>query len=406
MKLKKLLLPTPENDYTPHFLQKTAMAIMVVLILLSFAAVNIHALLWQSSKWLVGTVLPAVVVDLTNHEREDLSAPTLRRNALLDEAARLKAEHMAKNSYFAHYSPDGVSPWYWFEQVSYQFAHAGENLAIHFTDSGAVVDAWMNSPTHRANIANKNYTEIGVGTAKGTYDGYDTVFVVQLFGTPAAVAKEVVQPAPVPVVLPAEVPIIPVESVAVATIPGPETATTTPELEEVLAAESSQELVLSQQTNSSVPVTNQENEVEARDVFVKADEVATEEPESVPAELPIGSPTGRHSVFLGHFATSSGLPPAALADVSGTTAAHVSSLDTLATRPSSVLQIIYLTLGLFVASLLLVSIMIGVRHHRPLQVAYGLGLLLLMSGLFYVHATLTTQVVIASEPEAKVFLVE
>ena len=65
-----------------------------------------------------------------------------------------------------------------------EFAQLGQ-AAIHVDAVGGdVVDAWMKSPTHRANIMNGNYTEIGVGTAKGTYKGTPTVFVVQFFGTP------------------------------------------------------------------------------------------------------------------------------------------------------------------------------------------------------------------------------
>jgi hypothetical protein len=108
---------------------------------------------------------------------------------------------MAKNGYFAHFAPDGTSPWHWFDEAGYVYTHAGENLAIHFTDSNEVVDAWMNSPKHRENIVNGVYTEIGVGTAKGKFEGYDTVYVVQLFGTPAqapVVAARPVTPAPAP----------------------------------------------------------------------------------------------------------------------------------------------------------------------------------------------------------------
>lgn len=91
---------------------------------------------------------------------------------------------MAEKSYFAHTSSDGVTPWHWFQEVDYPYLYAGENLAIHFTDSEDVIDAWMNSPTHRANILNTRFTEMGIATAQGSYQGRATIFVVQLFGTP------------------------------------------------------------------------------------------------------------------------------------------------------------------------------------------------------------------------------
>jgi hypothetical protein len=57
-------------------------------------------------------------------------------------------------------------------------------LAVNFVDSEDVTDAWMKSPSHRANIVNYNFTEIGVAMAKGQYKGSEAIFVVQMFGRP------------------------------------------------------------------------------------------------------------------------------------------------------------------------------------------------------------------------------
>lgn len=383
MKFTDLFIPTKENDHTPHLLQKAAMMMMVVLTLLSFTAVNIQALFWQSSDWLVGTVLPAVVVDLTNSERADIAAVPLKRNALLDQAAKLKAEHMAKNSYFAHYSPNGVSPWFWFEQVDYVYAHAGENLAIHFNDSDAVVEAWMKSPSHKANIVNNDYTEIGVGTARGTYDGFDTVYVVQLFGTPAQAAAPV---APTPTSAPAPAPITPPVAVTI-----PETGSLSIETTDTQTPE----LVAGEQAPEEVEV------IEESVVAVSVDtDLETPKPAALSAPIEVADvyrDTQNTSVFSTHFATSSGLAPMALDSVSGSTATQASLIGSIATKPNSVLQFLYLLVGLFVASLLLSSIVIGIKYERPLQIVYGLGLLLLMSALFQIQVLLTTPVVIAAE---------
>lgn len=376
MKVKEFFLPTEANDHTPHLLQRTAMVGMFVMILLSFAAVNAQALFWQSSQWLVGTVLPAVVVDLTNAERVELSAPVLSRSAKLDEAARLKAEHMAKNEYFAHHSPDGISPWYWFEQVAYRYAHAGENLAIHFKDSDAVIAAWMDSPTHRANIANSNYTEIGVGTARGTYEGHQTVFVVQLFGTPAI--PLVATPAPEPV---AEI----------------ETAA---EINPLIATEVELEQVAGEQDNVTLPTETKLVEPEPVAEVEVAPVTLAEASESVE----VYDNEVQTSLYSGHYATSSGLTPAVPVAADGVST-PVSTLDTIATKPNSVLQIIYLSLGMLMSMLLLVSIVLGFYNARPLQVVYGVGLLLFMSALFYIHASLTATVVVASTAEGDAGLV-
>ena len=173
------------------------MGAMLGLVMLSFLAAGVQSMLWTNFEWMVSAVLPAVIVEETNSERGGVGA--LRRSTTLDTAATMKANHMAQNGYFSHYSPDGVSPWYWFNQAGYSFLHAGENLAVHFTDSEDIVEAWMNSPTHRANIMNGQFTEIGIGVARGEFEGSDTIFVVQLFGTPTQAAP-VVATTPAPAV--------------------------------------------------------------------------------------------------------------------------------------------------------------------------------------------------------------
>jgi len=96
---------------------------------------------------------------------------------------------MASKGYFAHYSPSGLSPWYWFTKAGYSYKKAGENLAVNFKDSDDVVRAWMNSPTHKANIVKEGYTEIGIGIAEGVYQGKKATFVVQLFAAPQDVQQ-------------------------------------------------------------------------------------------------------------------------------------------------------------------------------------------------------------------------
>jgi hypothetical protein len=167
-------------------------------------------------------VLPGVLGNLTNVERSSAHLAILTENPELDRVATLKAQDMAQKSYFSHTSPEGLTPWYWFDQVGYDYEYAGENLAIDFTDSHDVTNAWMNSPTHRANIIKAAYTEIGTGVASGTFEGVETVFVAQVYAKPATK----VAVAEVPVVEPA-VPVM--EKVAVAEIapePVSEVATT------------------------------------------------------------------------------------------------------------------------------------------------------------------------------------
>ncbi len=124
------------------------------------------------------------IISLTNQNRSNAGVPVLTTSPLLTDAAQLKADDMAANSYYAHMSPDGKSPLYWLDLVGYHYINAGENLVIDRTTSEQVVDAWMNSPDHRENILRPQFTEIGVGTASGVYEGLQTIYVVQEFGMP------------------------------------------------------------------------------------------------------------------------------------------------------------------------------------------------------------------------------
>lgn len=128
-------------------------------------------------------VLPSVLVYLTNEERSQENLTTLTSNDTLIKAAQAKANDMAQKEYFAHTSPDGKTPWYWLDSAGYPYVKAGENLAVNFVDSEDVIQAWLNSPTHKANIMNGNYKEIGIATAEGQYKGKRAIYIVQYFGT-------------------------------------------------------------------------------------------------------------------------------------------------------------------------------------------------------------------------------
>ena len=124
------------------------------------------------------------VVDLVNYSRVKEGLNALAENAKLNQAALEKAQDMIQNNYFAHTSPQQVTPWFWFEKNQYEYQYAGENLAINFKNAEEEHRAWMKSPDHKRNILNPKYQEIGVAVAKGTIDNRMTTVTVQLFGTP------------------------------------------------------------------------------------------------------------------------------------------------------------------------------------------------------------------------------
>lgn len=358
--------PQPHiSDYSITKVQRFALTGMSLLVLLTFLGTNLQAVLWQHSSWLVSTVLPAVVVDLTNEKRADLDEAPLRRNVLLDAAAKLKAEDMAKNEYFAHYSPDGVSPWYWFAQAGYTYAHAGENLAIHFTDSSEVIEAWMKSPSHRENIVNSLYTEIGVGTAKGTYEGYDTIYVVQLFGAPAiapavAVREETPALIPTPTPLPATIP--QVAGVEIVTTKEP-------------AAQPIESVAV--QVPHTVAVVTDSEPIPPRTMDA---EVKTEVfNDTVVVTQPL-------------MATSSGLAIASIAETHNIHAG--ATVLSMATQPHRALQFIYVLVAIFTLGLISWSLIHEARRLHFVQVAYSAALLLAIGGLWYMHGLLTSGAVV------------
>ncbi|MEK9181897.1 MAG: CAP domain-containing protein [Patescibacteria group bacterium] len=193
--LKKYFIPHEKNEFQPHFLRHKSMSLFLLFIIVIELGFLIEVFIVFDKTNFLASVLPGVLTNITNEKRAENNAPPLAQNELLAKAAELKAQDMATYGYFAHTSPEGKTPWYWFDQVGYHYIRAGENLAINFFESEAVAEAWMNSPTHRANIIKADYTEIGIGVVNGKYQGKNTVFVAQLFGTPIkTISPEILTP--------------------------------------------------------------------------------------------------------------------------------------------------------------------------------------------------------------------
>ena len=103
------------------------------------------------------------VVDLVNKERAAAGLSALKVNTTLANVAEKKAEDLRDNNYFAHQSPTYGSPFDMMKQFGISYTSAGENIAKGQKTPDEVMNGWMNSEGHRANILNSSYTEIGVG---------------------------------------------------------------------------------------------------------------------------------------------------------------------------------------------------------------------------------------------------
>ena len=347
-----------------HPLQKAGLFGLVLLVGITATSGGFGQLLNDQVRSILSAVLPGVIIELTNLEREQENLGGLRRNPLLDEAARLKAEHMRAYEYFAHYSPsDNISPWHWFERVGYNYIHAGENLAIYFDDSAEVVRAWMNSPTHRDNILRGHYTEIGVAAVEGRYQGYDTVYVVQLFGTPAS--PRTVTPAPAittptqgtVVALADETPAIQGETSDITPVEAP-TPTPTP---------------VEPPTAPVEVVAPAEEPVEALSEAEEENETMPTYIEMVPVGHTVAFMSGHHGTTSPFFAPSVALRGAVSAGGGG------SPMNTLA------LQILYALLAVVVTAVLAVSVLLTTHRQVYAQAMYGVALLVIVLLAVYVH---------------------
>jgi uncharacterized protein YkwD len=117
----------------------------------------------------------------------------------LNNSASLKAQDMFANNYWANVSPNGTQPWYWFTQAGYPYHSAGENLARGFSTSQEVINGWMNSPTHRANLLSPNFYDVGFAVVNGTLQGRQTILVVAHYGQ---YPGETLTPVNTPVIVP------------------------------------------------------------------------------------------------------------------------------------------------------------------------------------------------------------
>lgn len=186
--LKHALVPHKGNHYRPHLVRLHGItAVLIVAVLLQV----VYGFATSGRLEVLGRVSNISVSDLladTNTAREQSSLPDLKVNDKLSTAAFAKAQDMFANNYWAHTSPSGVTPWKWIGDAGYNYDVAGENLAKNYPTAQATLDAWMNSPTHRANILNNKYQDIGFAVVDGMLDGRNTTLVVAYYGAPATAA--------------------------------------------------------------------------------------------------------------------------------------------------------------------------------------------------------------------------
>lgn len=358
-------IPHAENGYKPHFFRlRSILTVAAIIALFGAGALVLQKTLIEKTDYLAA-VISSAIVDLTNTDRQNNELHYLAVNPVLERAAQLKADDMAKKGYFAHNSPEGLTPWHWFKEAGYNFVYAGENLAVRFNDSVDVERAWMNSPGHRANILNTHFTEIGVAVAQGTFEGQTVIFVVQEFGAPApswtkfpaSATNKVANASPA--------------RVASSTPVASSTAVVAGDTKKV-STSSPVAIVKSASTEEDAPEVKEKKQTEAPE---------HSDPEPTPKVLL------ENDTFIAvknEIATNSPITALAVSPDSS-----MSLTQKLITSPKSVVEAVYIVLTAIITLALIVMIVIEVKRQHPKNVMLGVLLLVLMAGILYLGQLLS-----------------
>jgi len=176
-------VPTAHNYARPRLQRSFTLIALLVLVLIVQFVYNT-----TTRGRVLGSnadITSANLLAFTNTMREQDKKPTLSYNEKLAHAAEMKAQDMFAQQYWSHNAPDGSRPWKWLSVVEYSYTEAGENLARGFDSAEAIVNAWMNSPSHRENVLKPVYSEVGFAAVDGTLGGKQTTLVVALYAQPS-----------------------------------------------------------------------------------------------------------------------------------------------------------------------------------------------------------------------------
>ncbi len=186
-----LFLPHHTNNHKAKLLHHQSLLVLLGLFIMAQSALTLFHTVKPGVLGYASQISPTTVIELTNQKRIAGGQLPLKENKALDEAAAAKAADMIGRSYWAHNAPDGTEPWNFILNSGYSYLHAGENLARDFSNPQDVVEAWMNSPSHKANLLSSKYQDIGIAVIDGKINGVETTLVVQMFGTLQSAAPRV-----------------------------------------------------------------------------------------------------------------------------------------------------------------------------------------------------------------------
>lgn len=186
--LKDFFIPHQGNNYQPRSLRPKRILFHAASIIVIKIVVVVFVLSYPLSAWMTPDIAVEQgrkIIELTNNLRQGKLIAVLQESDLLNQASIKKAQDMLIKEYFAHTSSENKGLDYWLSLIGYKYQTAGENLAMGFAGAEEVVEAWQASPTHYANLVDKDFTEIGAAMTSGFYTGQETTLAAQYFGRPA-----------------------------------------------------------------------------------------------------------------------------------------------------------------------------------------------------------------------------
>ena len=180
--LRHLFIPHESNNHRAKLLHHKILFFAVVILFFGSFALSSFRSHYPLVLGVTADITPEKLLTLTNQVREKNGLSVLSMDSELSIAAQNKASDMLSQNYWAHNAPDGKTPWVFIKAAGYNYVYAGENLARGFDNTDSVVNAWMASPTHRANVLSQNYKDVGFAVVKGKLNGEETVLVVEELG--------------------------------------------------------------------------------------------------------------------------------------------------------------------------------------------------------------------------------
>lgn len=181
--LRHLFTPHHTNNHRPKLLYPASLVSLAAIVLSTNVSVRALAGVTGSVLGYASDITSEQVLEQVNQQRVERGLSVFRLDDTLSDAARRKASDMFTFDYWAHTNPqNGQEPWVFFDAVGYRYRYAGENLARDFATTTPMIEAWMNSQSHRDNVLSPRYVDTGIAVVNGKLGGIETTLVVQLFG--------------------------------------------------------------------------------------------------------------------------------------------------------------------------------------------------------------------------------